>query len=208
MLTRCYNPKRQFYHLYGGKGVKVCDEWHCFDNFYEWAITNGYKEDSYASGRNKLTLDRIDNEKDYSPTNCRFATIDEQNYNRSNTKRYEYQGGFYTTKELAEMAKIPTKTMGVRLQTMSIEKAMTTSYEPAKCHPIEYPIGYISTRQIRAKYNITVKQLDRVVLLGKLNRKKYKNAWIYLETDIQQLASFYANTYKYEWDKYSKLKIK
>lgn len=208
MISRCEIKTRPFYELYGGRGIKVCEEWRKdYLAFREWALKNGYVCERNKNNRNKVTLDRINNNGDYTPTNCRFVTIDEQNYNRSNTKRYEYKGKLYNTKELAEMANIPRKAMASRLSTMTTEKAVNTPYAPKGANPLQVPDGYISTHQIETKYKITEKQLNRVVLLGKIIREKYKNSWIYLETDIQQLSAFYANTYKYEWDKYSRLKI-
>lgn len=73
---RCYNPHDTRYSRYGGRGIKVCDEWkHSFQNFYEWAYASGYSDE--------LTIDRIDNDKDYCPGNCRWATQQQQARNRS-----------------------------------------------------------------------------------------------------------------------------
>ena len=69
MKQRCNNKKQLMYYRYGGRGIKVCDEWLKFENFYEWAIKNGYKEG--------LSIDRIDNDGEYSPKNCRWITIEE-----------------------------------------------------------------------------------------------------------------------------------
>lgn len=85
MKTRCNNPRRKDYELYCKRGITVCDEWKDnFQNFYEWAINNGYKDN--------LTIDRIDPNGNYCPQNCRWATIDEQANNKRNTYYVECNG--------------------------------------------------------------------------------------------------------------------
>lgn len=75
LRQRCNNPKDSSYKNYGGRGIKVCDEWQgSFEAFYTWAIFNGYSDD--------LTIDRIENDGDYTPYNCRWATRSEQNVNQ------------------------------------------------------------------------------------------------------------------------------
>lgn len=82
MLRRCYNPKSHGYKWYGNKGIKVCDEWNNekngYVNFYNWSIENGYREEKMKSGKNKYTIDRIDNTKDYCPSNCRWVNYQTQ----------------------------------------------------------------------------------------------------------------------------------
>lgn len=75
MLDRCSNINNPRYHRYGGRGITVCDEWQKdFMNFYKWAIENGYTDE--------LTIERINNDGNYCPKNCKWATMDEQLKNR------------------------------------------------------------------------------------------------------------------------------
>lgn len=84
MKRRCYNPNRANYKYYGGKGIRVCDEWlKSFKNFKEWAIKNGYKYESTLSRENRLSLDRIDPNKNYEPSNCRWITFKENRKRRN-----------------------------------------------------------------------------------------------------------------------------
>lgn len=79
MKQRCYYKKYKLFERYGGRGIKICDEW-LDDNckFFEWALANGYSDD--------LTIDRIDNDGNYTPDNCRWVTRTQQNRNTSRTK--------------------------------------------------------------------------------------------------------------------------
>ena len=78
MKTRCLNPNDEYkYSRYGGRGITICDEWLEYEPFLKWAMSSGYSDD--------LTIDRVDNSKGYSPDNCRWVTMAEQNKNRSST---------------------------------------------------------------------------------------------------------------------------
>lgn len=82
--SRCLNPKSPAYPHYGGRGISICEEWNeNFGAFYKWCIDNGYNRG--------LSIDRIDNDGDYSPLNCRFADATMQARNKSNNKPIDYK---------------------------------------------------------------------------------------------------------------------
>ena len=121
MTNRCYNKNDPHYSRWGGKNIFVCDKWrNNFQTFYNWAISNGYSDE--------LTLDRIDNDGNYEPSNCRWATISEQNRNKKNVKFIEYNGKSQLLEEWSKELGINAKTLWMRLYfyNWSIEKAFTT----------------------------------------------------------------------------------
>ena len=82
-MQRCYNPKRENYSIYGGRGITICQEWLDDPNsFIDWALNNGFQR--------HLSIDRIDSNKKYAPENCRWATRQQQSRNtRFNTTNFE-----------------------------------------------------------------------------------------------------------------------
>ena len=107
MRLRCYNENNVNYKYYGGKGVTICDEWLLsFENFFDWAINNGYNEN--------LTIDRIDSEKEYSPDNCKWSTKKEQAYNRSISVKLTLNGRTMYMTEWAEELEIDKKILSWR----------------------------------------------------------------------------------------------
>ena len=74
--SRCYDEKSISYKNYGARGIVLCEEWHSFENFHKWAMENGYKDD--------LEIDRIDNNGNYCPENCRWVT---RQFNRSHQRK-------------------------------------------------------------------------------------------------------------------------
>lgn len=122
MKKRCYNSNHQNYKNYGGRGIKVCNEWlgeHGFENFYNWSMNTNYA--------NNLTIDRINVNGDYTPDNCRWATWKEQQNNRRNNRRFYYNGKNLLAREWSELTGINLRTLLNRLyiQNWSIERALT-----------------------------------------------------------------------------------
>ena len=95
MLHRCEDPKREKFKDYGMRGIKVCDEWHDPNAFFDWAESNGYKDG--------LQLDRIDNDGNYEPENCRWATPKE---NSRHTRRTKYLTLVGETRSVAEWCEV------------------------------------------------------------------------------------------------------
>ena len=121
MKKRCYKPSQKEYHRYGGRGISICDEWlgeNGFENFYNWAISNGYQEN--------LTIDRINNDGNYEPSNCRWATHEEQMNNVSYNVRVTHNGETHTIAEWAKMLGLKQDTIQARLKYygFSIEDAL------------------------------------------------------------------------------------
>lgn len=87
MTGRCYDPSKPYYKWYGGRGIKVCDEWrNDFQSFYDWAMANGYDPNALHG---ECTIDRIDSDGNYEPSNCRWVSMAEQSRNKrsNNNKR-------------------------------------------------------------------------------------------------------------------------
>jgi len=95
MKNRCYGESNvDKYKYYGGRGIKVCKEWHDFVNFKAWAMESGYKD--------TLTLDRIDNDGDYCPENCRWETLSQQCMNRRSNHFITENGRTLSVKQWAD----------------------------------------------------------------------------------------------------------
>lgn len=107
MKSRCFNEKNTRYAGYGGRGIIVCDEWrNDFEAFHDWAMANGYTDE--------LTIDRIDNNGNYEPSNCRWTTVREQSNNRRSNINIDFDGATYSLKQLCELLCLPYGTIYAR----------------------------------------------------------------------------------------------
>lgn len=119
MIGRCHNKRDHRYKHYGGRGISVCEEWRSFENFYEWAVNSKYEEN--------LTLERIDVNAGYSPTNCKWATWKQQQNNRTNNRLINFEGKTMTLQEWSELIGIEASTLRYRLvNDWSIDDAINT----------------------------------------------------------------------------------
>lgn len=120
MINRCYSRDSERYERYGGRGIAVCDEWlNDFKAFQEWALSTGYSDG--------LTIDRIDNDGNYEPGNCRWATVKEQANNRSSNRICSYKGFTGTMSEVCEKFGFDYGLINARIQKgWSEEDAFST----------------------------------------------------------------------------------
>lgn len=117
MKQRCTNPNAKDYRYYGAKGIQVCDEWQEFENFFYWAMANGYKDG--------LTIERKDNDKNYEPSNCTWIPANRQQRNTARTKRYSYRGKEFTLAELCRIFGQPRSTVESRMKKgIPLERAL------------------------------------------------------------------------------------
>jgi len=127
MRQRCENPKASNYYLYGGRGIKVCDRWQIFEQFFK----------DMGERPKGMSLDRKDNNGDYYPENCKWSTRPEQNKNKRNNRFVMYRGKKYSLVDLARQYAIKRTILYSRIfvHNWSVDKALTV------------PIGAIKPNQ-------------------------------------------------------------
>ena len=137
MLTRCYNPNFMHHDLYYDKGIKLCDEWlgeHGFENFKEWAYNEadpGYSDYYEEHKEVWISIDRIDSDKNYEPSNCRFANGKVQGNNTSRNSYKRYQNYVFTLKQWSEILNIPYSELQYRNNRYWTDyELLTTPYNP------------------------------------------------------------------------------
>lgn len=127
MKERCYYPKSISYKNYGKRGISICEEWLKFENFRKWAIENNYADN--------LSIDRIDVDGNYEPSNCKWSNSKEQSNNRRSNVFITFNGSTKTMKEWSEEIGISNTTIWNRLNVRgwSVEKALTQPIRRTKC---------------------------------------------------------------------------
>lgn len=127
MKTRCYDKRCAKYYRYGARGISLCDDWaRDFSTFYDWAVANGYSDN--------LTIDRIDNDGNYCPENCRWITAAEQAANKSTNHRVSHAGQTHTIAEWARITGLDRALLKDRIVRYGWEpgRALTTPARPHK----------------------------------------------------------------------------
>ena len=128
MCNRCSNRANPAWKNYGGRGIVVCEEWKSYEKFREWAYTNGYSDN--------LSIDRIDNDKGYSPDNCRWVDSYTQANNKRNNHVVEYNGESRTLAEWANYLNIPYRTLHHRVVGLGwdVDRAFTQPLRKSSAH--------------------------------------------------------------------------
>jgi hypothetical protein len=130
MKARCYDQSRHDYYRYGGRGVKVCNEWfRSFETFYNWSMVNGYV--------NTLSIDRIDNNGNYEPDNCKWSTGKEQANNRRSNIKIFYKNNIVTLKQLSELTAIKYDILRYRVNKLKSESRGNVIDSERLLHTVE-----------------------------------------------------------------------
>lgn len=117
MKNRCNNPNVTCYNHYGGRGITVCSEWLDFSKFMEWAFKNGYKEG--------LTIERVDVNGNYEPSNCKWIPSALQAKNKTNNRKLTYRGKVYILQDLANATGVDRRLISARVKRgWSVERAV------------------------------------------------------------------------------------
>lgn len=180
MRSRCNDENNIGYKIYGGRGIKVCDEWnYSFQNFYNWSINNGFKSE--------LVIDRIDSNANYCPENCRWATTEQNANNTSTNVKYEFNGEMLGIYQIARLVGIYDETLRNRVVNigMSVYDAIELGNNRKKrsdtginknkitaasefCRLNNVKLSYFRSKKYREKKS------DEEVMLYFLNKKNNK----------------------------------
>lgn len=127
MIGRCYREASQSFRWYGARGIRVCEQWRDSpESFISWAVSNGW--------RPGLQIDRIDNDGDYSPLNCRFVTSQKNGNNKSNNSKILVYGELLTLSEASRKYRLPYDVLIQRIRKLGwdAERAVSQPVRDAK----------------------------------------------------------------------------
>ncbi len=166
MKQRCLNKNDVNYHNYGGRGITVCDDWLSFEPFYEWAIKNGYKEG--------LTLERIDVNGNYEPSNCTWIPKGKQTLNTRANIQITYKGETKTLGEWAHELKLNYDLVYFRIKKLnwSVESAFETPVWNSYAKMITYNGKTQSVAKWARELGVTYQSLYKALSRGS-SLKKY-----------------------------------
>jgi len=118
MKQRCSDLNSSDFNEYGGRGITVCDEWAKYEKFHKWAMSNGYKEN--------LTIERKDNDGDYVPLNCCWASRSEQSKNKRNNHLISFHGETKILMDWSRELGVDQSLLRYRIKNWGVERAFTT----------------------------------------------------------------------------------
>lgn len=161
MINRCKSKTRRDSKNYFLKGIRVCTEWQFYDNFEKWALSNGYADD--------LTIDRINFNGNYEPSNCRWITIQEQQRNKETTTFYTYKGETKCLKEWSEITGINRGTLWSRIhgEGLSMEEAINKKHRTQITNVmIDYNGEKMCLSDFARKYGLNISTLSKYLKRG------------------------------------------
>lgn len=172
MLRRCNDPNHNCYHHYGGRGISVCDEWNDYVSFARWSLKNGYDDN--------LSIDRINNDGNYEPSNCRWVTPREQLYNKRTNRFATINGITKTITEWSEEYGQDPNTVFTRIgKGMALEEALSKRTHrhggrgiPVRC--IDTGEEFPSISAAAEKYGFSISCIARA---ARLKRLSYGMRW-------------------------------
>lgn len=176
MKDRCHNPKYKFYSRYGGRGIKICEEWdNSFSVFQKWAYDNGY--DPTLSGKEQ-SIDRINTDGDYCPDNCKWSTQKEQVRNRSNSVSMIEDGKIINPYEFCNKHNITDKLFVYR-RLKKEESAEKILHDWNMLH--NTPKEYMTVKDAIQLYNVSELTIKHWIYKGKLKAEKVGNKWFVIK---------------------------
>lgn len=154
MHERCEDPTNKAYKNYGGRGIRVCDEWNVYENYKDWMLLQGY---DYSAPFGKQTIDRIDVNGNYEPDNCRLVNFKVQDNNRRSNTYIEYGGEIHTISEWSDISGIPQSALAQRYKKFgdNSDKLFDELEYHSKTPIIDFKGEKLTTGEIAKRYGLS-----------------------------------------------------